>query len=150
MKTSKSLLLLSFLLFFSVSVHAVSIDLSIGANIDIMPRGIEIVQPGAAIHCWLYEEWSVSPGAGLELYWFPGRFDGALNFLLKAGEGPVWGFGGLGAVLQYDSELHLYPAVELGGRLAFEGWPVLTPLISVRFKTTDADTDLRGLCGLSF
>ena len=131
------------------AVSALSVDLSLALNVDVTPYGTEIIQPGAAVHCWLQEDAPISPGGAVELYWIKNRLDCTANILFKTGGDFFQLAGGAGAVLQFDSELNIYPDLELGGRISIDGWPVLMPLVSVRFKPGDSDTDLRGFCGVS-
>ena len=146
------LLLLCSLLFLPAAGNAVcmSTDLSLGVNVDVTPYGIEIIQPGAAVHLWFDGSSALCPGLSAEFYYRQERFDMAFNLIGRYDFNDASAFAGLGLVYELTESSYVYPEAELGARFVFADLFTICPLLSVRVKPHDTDTDLRLLAGLTF
>jgi hypothetical protein len=130
-------------------------DVLLGLNTDVAPFGIESVIPGAALFIWPLEEWPLSPGADGEVYLGTDRFELSSHLYLRAGTPLLSPFAGAGIILlrgnYFGRELNQwYPEVQLGCRIALPRFPLLYPVISVRIKENDTDSNILTLGGLSF
>ncbi len=146
------LLLFCALLFLPAAGNAVcmSTDLSLGVNVDITPYGVEIIQPGAAVQLWFDGRSAFCPGLSAEFYYLQERFDMAFNLTCRYDFDAVSAFAGLGLVYEKTEQSHVYPEAELGARFVFADMFTICPLLSVRAKPRDTDTDLRLLAGITF
>ncbi len=130
-------------------------DVLLGLNTDVAPFGIESIIPGAAIFLWPLEEWPLSPGMDSEAYLWTDRFELSSHLYLRAGTPLISPFAGAGIILlrgnYFGHELdQWYPEVQLGCRVSLPRLPVLYPILSIRIKENDTDSNLLTLGGLSF
>jgi hypothetical protein len=125
-------------------------DLGVGITIDIAPFGIEYVEPELAAALWLGAERTFRPGLLLEASAWDGRGDLSASLCGRLDIERAAFIGGFGMLAFFEGGQSLMPTVLGGLRIELGTFALIFPLVSVRFKPTDSDTEIRALATVSF